>query len=372
MKILFACGGTAGHINPALAVAGYIKKRKPDCSILFAGNPKGMEATLVPKAGYAFAPIVITGFQRKLNFKNIKYNVRTLYYLMRSGKRAKDIIESFQPDVVVGTGGYVSGPILMKAAKLGYKTVTHEQNAFPGITTKALCKYVDKVLLAVPEAKKHLKDGPEYTVVGNPIREDIIFADREKARQKFGVGERVCLVSFGGSLGARVLNEAVVDVIEWHHKKDQVHHIHATGKHDVTYVKQLLEQKHLDVQQNPHIDVREYIDDMADCLAAADIVISRAGAITLSELQATGNASILIPSPNVSENHQYHNAMVLASHGAAVVIEEKNLTGKLLCETLDRLISDREHLKQIGKNAQAMAIIDSTEKIYHEILELCK
>ena len=196
MRILFACGGTGGHINPAIAVASYIRERHPEAVIQFAGSPKGMEAKLVTKAGFDFAPIIIKGFQRKLNWRNIKYNVSSVFYLTTASMRAEKLIKNFAPDIVVGTGGYVSGPILRKAAKMGIKTLSHESNAFPGVTTKLLARYVDKILLAVPEAKKYLPDSCQYAVTGNPVRESIIFADREKARAKFNLNENdICILS---------------------------------------------------------------------------------------------------------------------------------------------------------------------------------
>ena len=188
MRILFACGGTAGHINPAIAAAGYLKARHPEAEILFAGNPKGMEARLVPNAGFAFAPIEIMGFQRQLNWFNIRYNIRSIGCLALSWGRSRRLIRSFAPDVIVGTGGYVSGPILREGAKLGIRTLTHESNAFPGVTTKLLARTADKVLISVEEAKRFLPQGREYIVTGNPVREQILFASREKARAKLGIG----------------------------------------------------------------------------------------------------------------------------------------------------------------------------------------
>ncbi len=369
MKILFACGGTAGHINPALAVAGALQKRHPGIQIKFAGNPNGMEARLVPAAGYDFLPIEILGIQRKINWRNIRYNFRSVYLLARAPGRVKKIIKSFEPDVVVGTGGYVSGPVLRTAHKMGIKTLTHEQNAYPGITTRLLAATADKVLLADEEAKTRLPKGRDYIVTGNPIREDILFADRAQARQELGVGQRVCILSFGGSLGAARLNEAVADVMAWHSKsgKARVHHIHATGSYGVEDMPRLLKEKGADYHQNPHLDIREYINDMPRCLAAADLVIGRAGAITLSELQAAGRASILIPSPNVAENHQYHNAMVLARQDAAVVIEESKLTGPLLVQTVKDLVEDPARLAVLGANAQRMAIVDAAQRICRQI-----
>ena len=228
------------------------------------------------------------------------------------------------------------------------------------------------MLLAVPKAKDYLDPQGEYIVTGNPIREEILFADRNKAREELGVGDKICILSFGGSLGARRVNEAVADLIAHHAKTGKCHHIHATGSYGVELLPELLREKGiLDWKQIPHLDIREYINDMPRCLAAADLVICRAGAITLSELEAAGKASVLIPSPNVAENHQYHNAMVLQNAQAAVVLEEKNLTGKSLCEVFDRLCADPEELRRLGKNAASLAIADANERIYREIMDLC-
>ena len=372
MRILFACGGTGGHINPAIAVASYIREHYPEAIIRFAGNPKGMEAKLVSRAGFDFAPITIKGFQRKLNWRNIKYNISSVFYLTTASARAQKLIRDFDPDIVVGTGGYVSGPILRKAAKMGIKTLSHESNAFPGVTTKLLARYVDKILLAVPEAKQYLSDQCEYSVTGNPVRESILFADQSKARAKLGIGEgQICILSFGGSQGARRLNEAMADLMAWEQGKN-IHHIHATGMYGVDLFPQLLKERGLDPENMPQADIRAYINDMDDCLAAADLVIGRAGALTLSELEAAGRASILIPSPNVAENHQYFNAMVLADHDAAVVIEEKNLSGELMCRTVESLTGDPEKLKALGRNAQSLAILDANRKICEEIMTLLK
>ena len=372
MRILFACGGTAGHINPAIAVANYMKDKDPSVEILFAGNPNGMEARIVPGAGYNFEPIKVLGIQRRLNLRTIKNNVKALWYLAGSSSRAKEIIEGFKPDVVVGTGGYVSGPVVRKAALMGYKTVAMESNALPGVTTKLLSKYVDKILLDVEESKKYLPEGKNYIVTGNPVRQEIFIENRKAAREFYNVGDRICLLSFGGSLGAQRLNEAVADLMAWHlgENKNFVH-IHGSGSYyGPSYYFDMLKEKGIDAHEHDNLIIREYINDMPRCLAAADLVICRCGAMTLSELKAAGRASVLIPSPNVAENHQYHNAMVLQSHGAAVVIEEKNLTGELLCETVKELTENPERLARLSANAKAMAIENANERIRNEIVSL--
>ena len=371
MKILFACGGTAGHINPAVAVANYMKEHDPETQILFAGNPNGMEARIVPNAGYDFAPIKVLGIQRRISVRNIKNNIKALWYLAGSSARAKEIINGFKPDIVIGTGGYVSGPVVRKAALMGCKTIAMESNAFPGVTTKLLAKYVDKILLDVEESKKHLPEGKEYVVTGNPVRQEIFTQDREAAREFYGIGDRLCILSFGGSLGAQRLNEAVSDLMAWHLSEKDFVHIHGSGSYyGPSYYFDMLKEKGIDAHEHKNLIIREYINDMPRCLAAADLVISRCGAITLAELKAAGRASVLIPSPNVAENHQYHNAMVPANHEAGVVIEEKDLTGELLCKTVKELTENPEKLKKLSENAKALAITDANERIRKEIISL--
>ncbi len=372
MKILFACGGTAGHINPAIAVANYLKEKDPETEILFAGNPKGMEARIVPNAGYNFAPIKVLGIQRRLSFHNIKNNIKALWYLAGSSSRAKEIIDGFKPDIVMGTGGYVSGPVVRKAALMGYKTIAMENNAFPGVTTKLLAKYVDKILLDVEESKRFLPADKDYTVTGNPVRQEIFTTDRKEAREFYGIGDRICILSFGGSLGAQRLNEAVAELMAWHlgENKNFVH-IHGSGSYyGPSYYADMLKEKGINAEKHKNLILREYINDMPRCLAAADLVISRCGAITLAELKAAGRASVLIPSPNVAENHQYHNAMVLANHNAGIVIEEKDLTGEALCKAVKELTENPEKLQELSQNAKALAVTDANERIRKEIISL--
>ncbi len=370
MRILFTGGGTGGHINPALAIAGYIRERHPEAELAYVGTPNGMEANLVPRAGFRFIPMKAGGIQRQLNWRNIKGNFHSVALLLTASARAKKILEEFRPDCVVGTGGYVSGPLMRKAAQMGIKTVTHEQNAFPGVTTKLLSKHVDLVMLAFPEAEKYLSPRCRYIVTGNPVREGFIYEKREECRKKLGIDDRVCILSYGGSLGAKRINEAIADLIAWHYRSGKIWHIHATGRYGVDYLPELLQQKGVDVSGMENIDIREFLHNMPECMAAADLVIGRSGAITLCELEAAGKASILIPSPNVAENHQYHNAMVLAKDGAAVVIEEKDLTGERLIAEVERLIADPKQLQAIGQKAASHAVLDSTERMYKAIMAL--
>ena len=361
-RILFATGGTGGHINPALAVAGYIRKQTPDAQILFVGTAEKMEAKLVPAAGFDFRTIDISGFQRSLTLNNIKRNLGTLSKLLRASSQAKKILLDFQPDVVVGFGGYVSGPVLRMAAKLGIPTAIHEQNAYPGVTNKALAKKADAVMLTVQAAENYLKPKNPCVLTGLPVRGEITEADRDFARAELRLDNRPMILSMGGSLGARAINEAVVELIANKASDGDCYFHHAYGQYG-KWVPDKLHEKGVDFETMPNITVREYIDDMDRCLAAADLVICRAGASSLSEFEAVGRASVLIPSPNVAENHQFHNAMALVNNDAAVIIEEKDLTGARLTEEVNRLLANPDRLRILGENAKKMAIPDTLERI---------
>lgn len=362
MKILLAGGGTAGHINPALAIAGYIREKRPDTEFLFIGNKDGMEQRLVPQAGFKIESIIISGFKRSFSPKNMLENVKTVKRTFSSSNKAKKIISEFKPDICIGTGGYVSGPVIRTAAKMGIPCIIHEQNAFPGVTNKMLAKSVKKVMLAVPDAKKYFEKA-DVVITGNPVRGEILTADKEKSRQELGLDSRPVILSFGGSLGARKINEAVADLVARSGKDGRYQHIHAYGSYG-EWFPSLVKDKGTDIEKCDNLDIRPYIDNMSVCMAAADLVICRAGAITLSEIQAMGKPAILIPSPNVAENHQYHNAMALVNRGAAQIIEESQLSGELLMKKADKMLIDPENLDKISENSKKMAIIDANERIY--------
>lgn len=368
MHILFAGGGTAGHINPALAIADYIKERHSDAKISYIGTPDKLEAKLVPQKGYDFYTIEVAGFQRKINAKNIKRNIDAVKKVFSASKRAKELLLELKPDIVVGTGGYVSGPVLREASKLKIKTAIHEQNAFPGVTTKMLSKNADAVMLAMPEAEKYLNLNKRPIITGNPVRVELSSISKEEARKKLGFDMRPMILSFGGSLGARHINEATEELLKWHNDTKKFYHIHGTGKIGFEQMKEHLKNDGVNLSEN--IEIREYIEDMDVCMAAADLVICRAGAITLSELQLCGKPSILIPSPFVAENHQFHNAMTLKKVGAAEVVEEKDLTGDKLIETVGMLIENKPKLEKMSNAAKKSAIADANERIYNVIMKL--
>ena len=371
MKVLFTGGGTAGHINPALAAAGYLRQKEPDAQILYVGNKGGMEERLVPQAGFEIKTVHISGFQRKLTPKNLWRNAQTVVRVFTATAEAKKILQEFAPDVCVGTGGYVSGPVIREAAKLGIPCVIHESNAYPGVTTKMLAKSVKTVMLAVPDAKEYLDPNAVCTVTGNPVRGEVLAAQREESRKALGLDDRPLVLSFGGSLGASALNRAAAYMLAQSAKEGKYQHIHGYGAHDEKFLSECREFG-LDLEKSPQIQVLTYIDNMPQCLSAADLVIGRAGAMTLSEIEAKAKASILIPSPNVAENHQFHNAMALVNRGAAEIIEEKDLTGELLWEKVQGILSDPERLRSLGENAGKMETLDANERIYRVIKAAAK
>lgn len=377
MRFLFATGGTAGHINPAIAVASYIKEQYPDSEILFIGTADHMEARLVPNAGFDFKTIKINGFKRSLSPKAIAANIKTVFRLFDSEKASKNIIKDFKPDVVIGFGGYVSGPVLQQAVKMKIPCCIHEQNAFPGITNKQLAKKVDKVMLTVEDAVRHLQPKNEVALTGLPVRGELLNKSKTAARIELGIADDKPLVlSFGGSLGARPLNEAMFDIICENADNDSVYHIHSVGTNGKDFLEKFAEngfrQTSEGVYKKGNAEVRQYIDNMDTCMAAADLVVGRAGASSLSEIEAMGKASILIPSPYVAENHQYHNAMALVNRNAARILEEKDLTSEALKELINSILSDKSLLCEIEKNAKAMAVTDSRERIAEIIISLAK
>ena len=369
MHILFAGGGTAGHINPALAVAGYIKEKNPSTKISYIGTATKLEAKLVPAAGYDFYTIDVAGFQRKITIKNIFRNIVAVEKMFSSSLRARKLLKELKPDIVVGTGGYVSGPVLREAVKLGIKTAIHEQNAYPGITTKALAPKVDRVMLAMKEAEEHLRVTTKPIITGNPVRVELTKISREEARKVLGMdNDRPLILSFGGSLGARPINEAVIELIKAHNGSGKYYHIHGAGKSGYESTVAAIREECGELSKE--ITVLEYINNMDICMAAADLVICRAGAITLSELAVCSKPSILIPSPYVAENHQFHNAMTLKNVNAAEIIEEKDLSGKLLTAKVVELLENSEKLQSMKKNSKKVAIFDSNERIYNVLMEI--
>ena len=369
MRILMTGGGTAGHINPALTIAQLLKNEYPDAEFLFVGATGRMETQLVPAAGYPIRTVTVRGFQRRLSLKNIGRNILAAVNVLTASAAAKKIVREFQPDLAIGTGGYVCGPVLREAIRAGVPTAVHESNAFPGVTVKMLGKEGATVLLCSEDARRHIPEGVRVIVTGNPLRSDFVTLDKDSARGELGLDNRPLVLSFGGSLGAAHINEAMVEVLRRSREAGKLQHIHGAGKAGYAAMKAALEEKNVPLQADG-IAVREYIDDMPRCMAAADLVICRCGAMTLSELPAAGKPAILIPSPYVAENHQYHNAMVLVNRGAAVCIEEKDLTADRLWEAICSATDDPAKLAEMGEKSREAAILDAGERIMTALKEL--
>lgn len=372
MRILFVAGGTGGHINPAIAVASEIKRLYPDCDILFVGTKDRMETKIVPAAGFPIKTVEMNGFSRKLTFGGIKNNVKTACLALKASNEAKRIIKDFSPDAVVGFGGYVTGPVLRAAVKMKIPTCIHEQNAFPGVANKALARIVNRVMLTSLEAAKYMKCKSAPVITGLPVRRQILQSDKAFARAALGVKPNEMLVlSMGGSLGAREINNAVIGMLSELYKEKDIKFIHAAGQYG-GFVWDELKKRGIPYGKNTNIDLREYINDMDICLPACDLVISRAGASSISEISALGKPSILIPSPNVAENHQLHNANTLASNGGAILIEEKDLTPEILADTVKRLKNHPEELNEISKKASEKAKINALSEICKIVISLAE
>lgn len=363
MRVLLSGGGTAGHINPALAIAGKIKSEVPDAEIAFVGTPKGMENRLVTKAGYKLYHVEVSGFQRKLTLKNIASAWRALV----SPMKAKKIIKEFKPDIVIGTGGYVSWPVLKAASGMKVPTLIHEQNALAGVTTKTLSGMVDRVMISFEATRGELRAKDENIILtGNPVREELFKINREDEREKLSLGDTPYIVSCGGSLGARAINDAILGIVKNDgFNKNAISFTHAIGTYEWN-------KRQEEIASLGSDDIVEYIYDMPSRMAACDLVICRAGAITLAELAVLGKPAILIPSPYVADNHQYKNAKVIENEGAAVVIEEKDLTPEKLLESAVAILSDKEKLEEMKKNARRLAINDTHDRIWRIIKELVK
>ncbi|HEX3030175.1 MAG TPA: undecaprenyldiphospho-muramoylpentapeptide beta-N-acetylglucosaminyltransferase [Clostridia bacterium] len=356
MRVLIAGGGTAGHINPGIAIAKYIQQKNNDAEILFVGTKRGLETSLVPREGFKIELIKVKGFRRKLSLDTF-VSIKEMFQGIIEARR---LIKSFKPDVVIGTGGYVCGPVVFNASMMKIPTVIHEQNALPGVTNRILSRFADAVAISFQESKKFFKSAKNLVYTGNPIRSEMLETDKASARAKLGKSKSDSIVViFGGSRGAERLNDAVVEMLLDDYKEEDCDIIYATGESLFEGI-----SKELASIQHQHLEVVPYIYNMADVMASADLVVSRAGAITISELTALGVPAIMIPSPYVTANHQEHNASALEEQGAAVVILEKNLNGRILYMQIMDLLRNREQLSKMARNSKKMGIVNATEKIY--------
>ena len=372
-RVIFTCGGTAGHVNPAIALAQLMHEKDTNTEFLFVGAERGLEKDLVPKAGYDFRTVHISSFHRSLKPAEIRHNLVSLYNLTRAPREAKAILREFRPDVVIGTGGYASYPMVKAAAKAGIPTAVHESNMVPGLTTEMLEPYANRVMVGFESCRRHYKHPDKVAVTGTPVRGDFFDLTKEQAKQKLGVDDgRPLIVSFWGSLGASGMNRQMADFLALEAAKEPFHHIHAAGKGGYPVVLELLREKGVDLAQHASLQVREYIYDMAQVMRAADLVICRAGASTISELTALGVPALIVPSPYVTNNHQEKNARVLEEAGGAAVLLEKDSSGQALFQTACGILHDEKRRAQMETAMASLGIRDATERIYRTVLELCR
>lgn len=371
MRVIMTGGGTGGHVNPALSIADTIRKFEPDSEIIFVGTSRGIENKLVPAAGYRLHHIDIRGIRRSLSPSNI----RAFWLAATSPYKAKKLIREFKPDIVIGTGGYVCWPVVKAASMMGVPCVLHESNAIAGVAVKMLQDKVDRIYLNFEATGKTLRCPEKLLRVGNPLSGDFARITKEEARERLQIDDKYkkIILSYGGSLGAEKVNEAVLKLMKsYSSKHPDVLHIHATGAIEKEIAQ--AEFKKLGLSKYENLQLVEYIYDMPLKMAAADIIICRAGALTISELAAAGKCPIFIPSPNVTENHQYKNAKVLADAGAAFVFEEselKNTTSVLIDAVAGLLSPEGEAERQtMSERIRAFAVEDSNKLIYEDIKKL--
>ena len=364
MRVIFAGGGTGGHINPAISIADYAKSQDTEFEALFIGTKRGLESKLVPKAGYDIKYIDIAGFNRK----NLLKNVSVVAKLIKSRIDCRKIIREFKPDCVVCTGGYVSGPVIMAAAKEGIPSLIHEQNVYPGLTVKGSEKYVDYLAVSFDETVNLMNAKEKCVVTGNPIRTQILEANKEEARKKLGIDKPFVLV-FGGSLGAQRINDTMLNIIPRLKQNGNIRLLFGTGERNYDAIRDAVTKLGID-ENDENIQILPYIDNMAEVMAAADVVVARSGAITVSELAALGKPSVLIPSPNVVRNHQEQNAREFEKNGAAEVITEAELTPDVLYKTVCEMIENNEYLAKMSENLIKMAKTDALPKIYELMIKM--
>ncbi|KKY00162.1 UDP-diphospho-muramoylpentapeptide beta-N-acetylglucosaminyltransferase [Paraclostridium benzoelyticum] len=364
MKVLLSGGGTGGHVYPAIAIANKIKEENPDAEIVFVGTEKGIESEIVPKYGYELRTVTVQGFKRKIDFDNVK----RVFKLFKGLEQSRRIVKKFKPDVVIGTGGYVSGPVLFNASMGKVPAIIHEQNSFPGVTNKILAKMVTKVLTSFEDSHVRFPEETRNKLVltGNPVRKEILISKKSNSRRKLGIQEdKKMVLCYGGSGGSRKINDSMKVVIR-NLVNEDIAFIYATGKNFYDGFMSDIS----DLQLKPYQKVVPYLEDMASALAACDIVIGSAGAISLAEITALGKPSIIIPKAYTAENHQEYNAKSIESKGAGIAILEKNLTAETLNDTVFKLLGDRDLLIDMSNASKEIGKPEAIDIIYKEVMEV--
>ena len=370
MRAIIAAAGTAGHINPGIAIANEIKKQEKDSKIIFIGTTRGLENDLVPRAGYELKTIEAYGLSKKLSIDNLK----KMYKTLKGFGEAKKIIKEFQPDVVIGTGGYICGATISEAHKLGIPTLLHESNAFPGKAIKILARKTDTILVSFKDAIPRIKNAKNVVFTGTPVKIKKINYTNEIKKNKIkelGLKEdKPIVLIFGGSQGAQKINEAIIEIIENNLNKNyQV--IWATGPKQYDIIKEELDNKHKNINRIENMKIVPYIYNMEEIMNLVDLIVARSGAMTVTEISNLGKPSILVPLPNVSHDHQLYNAKALENRGAAKILLNDELTGKILNEQIEKIVLDEKEMLHMGEKALSMATSNVEQKIYNEIKKIC-
>ena len=370
MRAIIAAAGTAGHINPGIAIANEIKRQEKDSKIIFIGTTRGLENDLVPRAGYELRTIEAYGLSKKLSIDNLK----KMYKTLKGFGEAKRIIKEFKPDVVIGTGGYICGATISEAHKLGIPTLLHESNAFPGKAIKILARKTDTILVSFKDAIPRIKNAKNVVFTGTPVKIKKINYTNEIKKNKIkelGLKEdKPIVLIFGGSQGAQKINEAIIEIIENNLNKNyQV--IWATGPKQYDIIKEELDNKHKNINRIENMKIVPYIYNMEEIMNLVDLIVARSGAMTVTEISNLGKPSILVPLPNVSHDHQLYNAKALENRGAAKILLNDELTGKILNEQIEKIVLDEEEMLHMGEKALSMATSNVEEKIYNEIKKIC-
>lgn len=361
MTFLFVCGGTAGHINPALGIAAEMRLRIPDCKILFVGSGRELEKRLVPKAGFHLVNIKMSGLKRGFSPDAVVYNLKTVKNLATASFESANLLRRLKPDAVIGTGGYICYPVMRKASKKGIPTFVHEPNAHPGLAVKMLSAFADKIMVTFPGLEEQYKHPSRVIFTGTPLRDG--FLTENDTAENGSTKEKPVVVSFWGSLGARRMNELMTEFIKMNIENKSFFHVHATGKGGMEDMLRRLKKHGVSETGSAYADLREYIDDMPSVMKAADILICRAGASTIAELTAMGKPAILVPSPYVADNHQDVNAEQLQKAGGALMLREKDCTGELLYNEVTTLLKDTEKLEKMIQNQKSLAVADAASRI---------
>ena len=368
MKVVIAAAGTAGHINPGLAIAKKIQEEQKDSKIIFIGTTRGLENDLVPRAGYELKTIDAYGLSKKLSIENIKKMIKTI----KGFGEAKKILKEFKPDIVIGTGGYICGATISAAHHLKIPTLLHESNAFPGKAVKLLAKKTDMILVSFEVAIERIKHAKNVVYTGTPVKiKKRNYNEQQKKEiiRKMGLNENMPIVLvFGGSQGARRINNAIMEIIE-SGKNEQYQVIWATGPKQYDVIKEQLENEHKNINHIKNMKILPYIYNMEEIMNIVDVIVARSGAMTITEISNLGKPSILVPLPNVSHDHQLYNAKVLENIKAAKIILDNTLDGEILNQNIEKIVLNKETCQEMGKNALKIATSDVEDKIYEQIIK---